>query len=382
MEKNNIIKDEEKYVMQTYGRFDPVIDNGKGCYVYDKHNKKYLDFMSGIACVPVGHANESVTKAITHQAKKLTQVSNLYYTGPQVKLAEKLSKISGLKKIFFCNSGAESNEAAIKLAKKVTGKKEFICCKGAFHGRTHASLSATYKEQYKEPFKPLVQGFKFVEYNNLEAIKGAITDDTAAAIIEPIQGEAGIIVPDNNYLEDVSKLCKKNNILLILDEVQSGNGRTGKYFEYLYHDFKPDIVTTAKGLANGLPIGACISDYEFNKGEHATTFGGNPVVCAASIATIDYIYENGLMDNAIEVGKYLMKKLNGLPKVKKVKGKGLMIGLEIEGDAKIVTTACLKRGLLINNATEDTLRLLPPLTITKKHADEAIKILDEVLKNV
>jgi len=381
MEPNKIIQAEKKCIMQTYGRFNLVIDSGKGAYVFDKQGNKYLDFISGIGCVPVGHSNKETTKAIIEQSKKLIQVSNLYYTETQVKLAKKLVALSGLKKCFFCNSGAEANEAAIKLAKKVTGKKEFIVCKQSFHGRTHASLAATWKKKYKEPFQPLVEGFKFVEYNNSEAIEKTITSKTAAVMLEPIQGEAGIIVPDKGYLKKVNDICKKNKILLILDEVQSGNGRTGKFFAFQHSKIKPDIVTIAKGLANGIPIGACISNHEFEKGQHASTFGGNNLACAAANATIDYITKNEIMQNATKVGDYFIKKLKKLPKVKKVKGKGLMIGLDIKGDAKKVTEACLKKGLLINNATEHTLRFLPPLIINKKQVDQAIKILQEVLEN-
>ncbi len=381
METIEVKKKEKEYVMQTYGRFDLVIDNGKGFYVFDKEGKKYLDFIGGIACVPVGHGNEKVTKAISDQAKKLIQVSNLYYTEPQAELAEKLVKLSGLKKCFFCNSGAEANEAAIKLAKKITGKKEFIVCEHAFHGRTHGSLAATWKDNYKEPFNPLVEGFKFVEYNNVDEIENAIDDKTAAVMIEPIQGEAGIIVPDKDYLQKVAEICKKKKVLLILDEVQSGNGRTGNYFAYLHSGIGPDIVTLAKGLGNGVPIGVCISKHDFDKGNHASTFGGNNLVCAAANATIDYILDNKLMDNAVKVGDYFMSKLKELPHVKKVKGKGLMIGVDIEGDALKVANECLKKGLLMNTATEHTLRFLPPLTISEKEVDLAVNILKEVLSN-
>ncbi len=380
MESEEIKQKESEYIMGTYARFDLVIDSGKDVYVFDKEKNKYLDFISGIACVTVGHANEEVSRAISSQAKKLIQVTNLYYTEHQVKLAEKLSRLSGLKKCFFCNSGAEANEAAIKLAKKITGKKEFIVTEHAFHGRTHASLSATWKEAYKKPFRPLIEGFKFVEYNNIEAIKEAITDDTAAVMLEPIQGEAGIIVPDEDYLNNVSQVCKDNNILFILDEVQTGNGRTGKYFAFQYSSITPDIITTAKGLANGVPVGVCISDYDFGRGDHATTFGGNPLVCSAALATIDYIENHKLMQNSINVGNYLMEQLKKIPGIKKVKGKGLMIGADIDKDAKETVIQCLNKGLLVNNAAERTLRFLPPLTITKEHVDKAIKILTEVLK--
>jgi acetylornithine/N-succinyldiaminopimelate aminotransferase len=382
MEAEEIRKKDAEYIMHTYGRLDLVAERGSGCILYDVGGKKYLDFLGGIACATVGHGNKEVSEAIAKQAQKLIHVSNYYYTEPQVALAEKLSKLSGLKKCFFCNSGAEANEAAIKLAKKITGKKKFVVCVGAFHGRTHAALSATWKQAYKDPFIPLVEGFTFVEYDNPEAVENAIGPDTAAVMLEPIQGEAGVIVPAEGYLQKVSEICKRKKVLLILDEVQAGNGRTGKYFAFQHAGIKPDIITTAKGLANGVPIGACISDYEFEKGNHASTFGGNPLACAAANATIDYVLAHNLMENAIEVGGYLMKKLAVLKKVKEVRGKGLMIGVEIAGDAKKAVDECLKNGLVINNTGDGTLRLLPPLIATKQDADEAVRILGKVLEGI
>jgi len=382
METEKIKKLEEKYVMQTYGRYNLAVDHSKGCYVYDPNGKKYLDFLGGIACAPLGHGNEYVAKAIAMQAKKLVQISNLYYSEQQVVLAEKLVKLSGLGKCFFCNSGTEANEAAIKLAKKVTGKKKFIAFEHAFHGRTTGSLAATWKEKYKTPFEPLTPEVTFVKYNDINALEKAITNDIAAVIIEPIQGEAGIVVPDSGYLKKVEQLCNKNNVLLIVDEVQSGNGRTGKFFAYLHEGIKPDIVTTAKGLANGVPIGVCIAKegIDFDKGNHASTFGGNSLSCAAANATIDYMLKEKLMENATTVGNYFMKKLHELKNIKKVKGKGLMIGVELNEDkAKDIVDKCIEKGLLLNNATENVLRFLPPLIITKKDVDDAIKILKEVL---
>lgn len=385
MKANEIKQMEKKHIMQTYSRFNLIVDHGKGCYIYNKDGKKYLDFLGGIATCSVGHGNKKVAKAIEKQAKKLINITNLYYTEPQVELAEKLSKLSGLKKCFFCNSGTEANEAAIKLAKKITKKKKFIAFKDSFHGRTTASLALTWKEKYKKPFKPLGLDVIFVEYNNIKALEKAITDNIAAVIIEPIQGEAGIILPDKGYLKKVEQLCHKNKILLIIDEIQSGNGKTGKFFAYQNENIKPDIVTIAKGLANGVPIGVCISNLDFDKSEHASTFGGNNLSCAAANATIDYILKNKLMENAVKVGNYFMKKLNGLKNkykiIKKVKGKGLMIGVELkENKAKEITEKCLEKGLIINNATDNILRFLPPLIVTKKEVDRAIGILEEVLK--
>ena len=373
---------EHQYIMHTYNRFDVVITKGKGCYVFDDKGKKYLDFITGIGCVPLGHTNPAVSKAMAKQAASLMQVSNLYYTKPQVELAQKLSKISGLQKCFFCNSGTEANEAAIKLAKKISKKKKFIAFEHSFHGRTTGSLAATSKIKYKEPFMPLAPLVTFVKYNDISSLEQAISKETAAVIIEPIQGEAGIIIPDKGYLKQVEKVCKKHKILLIVDEVQSGNGKTGKFFAYQLENVKPDIVTTAKGLANGFPIGVCIArkGLDFKPGEHASTFGGNSLACAAAIATIDEIMK--LMQNAQKMGNYLMQQLKNIKKpiIKKVKGKGLMIGIELKKDvAKNITLKCLKKGLLVNNVADDILRCLPPLTITKKEADTAVKILKEVL---
>ena len=380
MDASKVKEAEKEHVMQTYGRFDLVIDHGKGAYVYDKDNKRYLDFIGGIACNPIGHGNKQVANAVCQQMKKLGWVSNLYYTEPQVALAQKLSELSGLKKVFFCNSGAEAVEAAIKLAKRTTGKSDFIAAEHAFHGRTHGSLSATWKEKYKTPFKPLLEGFSFVPYNDVAAIEGAITDKTAAVILEPIQGEAGVLMPSEDYLAKVREVCSKKGVLLILDEVQTANGRTGKFFAYQNTSVKPDIVTVAKGLANGIPIGACLSDLDFGRAEHASTFGGNCVACAAALATIDYIEKNNLMENAVNVGNHLSESLSKLPKVKQVRGKGLMIGIDIDADAKQVCDECLKQGLLINNPAERTLRFLPPLNITQAEADKAVRILKKVLR--
>ncbi len=382
MNADEVKEKDSEYIMHAYSRFDLVAEKGSGCVVYDKDGKKYLDMLGGLGCIAIGHCNKEVGKAIAKQAKTLLQISNYYYTEQQVVLAEKLVKISGLKKCFFCNSGAEANETAIKLAKKITGKKEFVVCKGSFHGRTHGALSATWKKAFRKPFFPLVEGFVFVDYGDAKAIENAINSNTAAVMLEPIQGEGGVIVPKEGFLAEVSGICKRKNVLLILDEVQTGNGRTGKFFAYQHEGITPDIITTAKGLANGVPIGACISKYGFGKGNHASTFGGNPLACAAANATIDCIMRKGFMENASEAGAYFLKKLSALEKVKKVRGKGLMIGAEIEADAKKVVEKCLKNGLIANAPNEFTLRFLPPLTVRKKEIDEAIKILEKVLKRL
>ena len=385
MDNKEIIEAEKKYVMQTYSRFDVIIEHGKDCYVFDKDGKRYLDLVGGLATCSVGHGNEKVAEAVCNQSKKLLNITNLYYTEPQIILAKKLAGLSGLSKCFFCNSGAEANEAAIKLARKHTGKTDIIAAKNAFHGRTLAALSATWKEKFRKKFKPLVPGFTFVDYDNIAAVKEAITEKTAAVIVEPIQGESGIIVPSDEYLTGLKKLCEEKNILLILDEIQTGTGRTGKFFSYLHYNVKPDIVTIAKGLANGIPIGVMIAGkgIEFDKGDHASTFGGNNLSCAAANAVIDFISENDLMKNAVETGNYFIKKLNELKikheVIKEVRGKGLMIGVELTAECKDIADKCLETGLLVNCASDKVLRFLPPLIITKGEIDAALSILDEVL---
>ncbi|MBW2980036.1 aspartate aminotransferase family protein [Candidatus Woesearchaeota archaeon] len=378
---------EKKYVVQTYSRAKFVLEKGKGCYVYDKDKKKYLDLVGGIACTPIGHGNKYLASKVAKQAKKLLNVSNLYYTEPQVELAEKLAKLSGLDKCFFCNSGAEANEAAIKLARKYKKKIEIIVMNHGFHGRTFGSLAATWKPKIKEPFKPLVPGFKFVKYNDVKAIEKAISKKTAAVMLEPIQGEAGIIVPDKNYLKDVSKLCKKKNVLLILDEVQTGNGRTGEYFCFKHSKIKPDIVTTAKGVANGIPLGVMIASNKvaagFGKGDHASTFGGNNLASTAANATIDFILKKKLMKKAVKVGIYFINELNQLKNNKKsikdVRGKGLMIAVELDKEVKPIVEKCYKEGFIINACGPNTLRFVPSLTLKKKHVKQVIKVLEEVL---
>ncbi len=382
MDFNTVIKEERSVLMQTYARYPVVLTHAKGVYVYDSNGKKYLDLVGGIACVPVGHCNPAVTRAITIQAKKIVHVSNLYYTEPQIKLAKKLTKISHMKSCFFCNSGTEANEAALKLAKKITKKTDFIVAKNAFHGRTHGSLSATWKKTYKDPFEPLLPGFTFVEYDDVQAIANAITSRTAAVMLEPIQGEAGVLIPKEGYLKNVAELCKKKNILLILDEVQTGNGRTGTFFAYQKEGIIPDIVTTAKGLANGLPIGVCLAKTEgFSKGEHGSTFGGNPLVCAAADAVVTLLLEKKRMKHALDLGNFLKEELTKLPNVKEVRGQGLMIGLDLTVESKPIAQACLAKGLLINAIEPYTLRLLPALTITKEQIRRAVQILSQVLSH-
>jgi len=387
MNSKKIMALEKKYIMQTYSRPGFVIDHGKGCYVFDKNGKKYIDLVGGLATCPLGHGNKEFADVIKKQIEKITNPTNLYYNEEQVILAEKLAKLSGLDKCFFSNSGTEGIETAIKLTRKHTKKTEIISTKHAFHGRTLGSLAATWKKKIKDPFKPLVPGFKHIEYGNANTIEKAINKKTAAVIVEPIQGEAGIILPPKDYLKDLRKICDKHNILLIIDEIQTGCGRTGKFFAYEHNKIKPDIVVLAKGLANGIPIGVTIATENvaksFGKGDHGSTFGGNPVSCKAANFTIDYIILKKLIQNASKQGKYFMDKLNSInsKKIKEVRGKGLMIGIEMKNNnTENIIKNCIERGLLINSASEKVLRFLPPLTLNKKIIDKSVEVLTQVLK--
>jgi len=338
------------------------INKGKNDVVFTSDGKKYFDLVSGVGCCISGHSNPIIASAVYKQSKELVSISNYFSSEKKTELAQVLSDISGLENIFLSNSGTEANECAIKLARKATGKKKIISMVNSFHGRTMGSLSATWKEKYKTPFAPLVPGFEFAEFDNIESLNSKIDLDTAAVILEPIQGEAGVITPKEGYLKEVKELCKKKNCLLIVDEVQSGNGRTGKYFAYEHEKIVPDIVTTAKGLANGFPIGATLSNENiyFEKGDHNSTFGGNSVCCAAALANIEIIKKQ--MPYAQEKAELLTMHFSKEEK----KGKGLMIGLNVLDSAKFYSEA-EKEGLLVNAPNSTTIRLLPPLTIPNSH---------------
>ena len=387
METTRIIELEKKYLMQTYSRPKIVFDHGDSCCLFDKNGKKYIDLAGGLATCLLGHGNKKFAEAVKKQIEKITNPTNLYYTEEQVKLAEKLAKLSGLSKCFFSNSGAESIEAAIKLARKHTKKFHMISTKEGFHGRTLGSLAATGKEKIRKPFSPMLSGFAHVKYGDANAIENAVTRKTAAVIIEPIQGEAGIIMPDKDYLKNIREICDKRGILMVLDEIQTGCGRTGKFFAYEHEKIKPDIVTLAKGLANGIPIGAAIATENvaksFGKGDHGSTFGGNPVACCAANFTIEFVIKNRLMRNAEVQGNYIMEKLNSIKSrhIAEIRGKGLMIGMEMKKNADKIQKECLNKGLLINLTAEKVLRFLPPLTISRRIIDDALCILQGVIEN-
>ncbi|OGF66843.1 MAG: hypothetical protein A2Y62_19225 [Candidatus Fischerbacteria bacterium RBG_13_37_8] len=383
-----IILQESQYIMPTYRRSVVIFEKGRGAYLYDIKGKKYLDCISGIATCPLGHAHPVVTSALTKQAKKLINVTNLFYTQPQVELAKKLVSIAGFDgKVFFSNSGTEAIEAAIKLTRKYAQKKEIIAVENAFHGRTLGALSATHKARFREPFEPLVPGFKHIAYDSPSALVKAITDDTAAFFMEPILGEAGVILPSRGYLKEIREICSQRGILMVVDEIQTGMGRTGTFFAYQHEGIMPDIITLAKGLANGIPIGATIARAEianaFEPGDHGSTFGGNSLATAVANAVVDFIIEKNLAEYAATAGAMLEEKLHSLkkntPLIKEIRAKGLMIAIEVNALAKELVAQCLSKGLVINNTSDNTLRLLPPLIIGKRDIKKCITILSNIL---
>ena len=385
-----VIADGQKYVMNTYGRLPIVIDRGEGCYVWDLDGKRYLDLVAGIAVNSLGHGHPAVVKAIQEQSEKLLHCSNLYWIENQVKLAKLLVEKSGLGKAFFCNSGAEANEAAIKLARKwEKGEKyHIITLKNSFHGRTLGSLAATAQEKYQKPFMPLPEGFSAVPLGDLDALEQAIRPETCAVMLEPIQGESGIHVPTQEYMQGVQAICRKHGILLILDEVQTGLGRTGKSFCFQNFGLEPDIVSLAKAIANGVPMGAIVAKTEvadcFQPGDHASTFGGTPIATTAGFAACSILLDDDFLAGVREMGEYFRVQLRALGEthpgvIKEVRGMGLMIGCELTGSSKAVAAELLKQGVLINSIGEHVLRLVPPLVISKAEIDEFIPQLEVAL---
>ncbi|MDO8428931.1 MAG: acetylornithine/succinylornithine family transaminase [Candidatus Diapherotrites archaeon] len=377
----------EKYLQPTYARSALTLSKGKGTYVWTPEGKQYLDLLAGIGTQILGHNPDWFEKKLVKQFS-LVNSSNLYYSEPQAQLAKLLTTITGLDKCFFSNSGSEGIEVAIKLARKHSGKKEIIACKNAFHGRTMGALSATWNKKYKEFCKPLVQGFKHIPYNDSLALEKAITEKTAAFLVEPIQGEAGVILPSADYLKKVSKICREKNILLILDEVQTGIARTGKLFAFQHEKIKPDIVVAAKGLANGFPIGVTIAKkgIAFDIGNQGSTYGGNAFCTQASFLTLQYILQNKLMEQAVVKGNYFQTKLKTLQKksnlIESVHGKGLMIGITFKDQAKKFKKICEDNGVLVGVCKEKTVRLLPPLTITYSEIDQAISVFGKSLQEI
>jgi len=392
----DLIKDSNRYIANTYTRLPVVLVRGKGTRVWDSDGYGYLDFVSGIGVNGLGHCHPRVVAAIKDQAERLLHVSNLYHIEPQVQLARLLCEGSFADRVFFCNSGAEANEAAIKLARKYAKERyssdryEIITMRNSFHGRTLATVTATAQEKYHQGFEPLVPGFKYIPFNDLKAVERAIDSHTAAIMLEPIQALGGVNLPTDDYLPGLRKLCDESGALLILDEVFTGVGRTGRMFCYEHYGIEPEIMTLAKALAGGLPIGAMLAKEEvatsFGPGSHAATFGGNPFVTAVACEVMKTIAEENLLENAHRMGEHFMSALKELqgkyPFIREVRGKGLLIGVELEFLGKEIDLRCQKKGLLINSLGDRVLRLLPPLNVTREEIDQATGVLNEVFAEI
>ena len=389
----NIIQLTEKHVSGTYGRYPIALIKGKGSKVWDKSGKQYIDFVSGLAVNNLGHCHPSVVAAIKKQAEKLIHVSNLYHIEPQSQLAEKLTSVSFADKIFFCNSGTEAIESAIKLARKYffdqgqSGRTEIITMHNSFHGRTLGSLSATAQNKFHIGFKPLLPGFKYIPFNDLQSARKAITQKTCAILVEPIQGEGGVNIADPSYIRGLKKLCQKNGVLLIFDEVQSGFGRTGKLFAYELYKTKPDIMTLAKSLGGGVAIGAMAASNRVMKsfvpGTHAATFGGNPLACSAALATLKVITGKNFLNKVNATGIYFLKRLKEIarenPIVKEARGTGMFLALELDQPGNDIVVDCMNRGFLINCIQQNILRFLPPLNISRKDINSLVSVLSNSL---
>ena len=386
----------EKYVAHTYARYPLLLVRGKGTRVWDLEGEEYLDFVSGLAVCNLGHCHPKVVKAIQDQAEKLIHVSNFYYIEPQIQLALLLCKHSFADKVFFCNSGAEANEGALKLARKFAKEKaekdryEIITMERSFHGRTLATLTATGQEKFHKGYEPLMPGFKYVPFNDMGAVKNAIDPKTCAVMVEPIQGEGGVNCPSEGYLKALREICDEKKLLLIFDEVQVGMGRTGKLFAYEHDGVEPDMLTLAKSLAGGVPIGALlikkgIAD-SFKPGDHASTFGGNPLASAAGVAALTALLEEGMLENCQKMGDYFLSELEEIKKkfpfVKEVRGKGLILGMELKIDGSSMVKEMLKKKILINCTMGNVLRFLPPLIVTKEEIDRVVKALEEIFTGI
>ncbi|MDY0162555.1 acetylornithine transaminase [Desulfobotulus sp.] len=379
----------------TYARYPLTLVKGEGVRLWDEAGREYTDFVSGIAVCSLGHSHPALTEALSRQAALLVHVSNLFYTEPQVKLAEWLVRKSFADKVFFCNSGAEANEAAIKLARKYGhGHKgpdchHIVAMEKSFHGRTMATLTATGQEKIREGFSPVLEGFSHVPYGDLAALEQAVTENTCAVMLEPVQGEGGIRVPEAGYLEGVRRLCDEKGILLIFDEIQTGIGRTGKLFAYEHSGVAPDIMTLAKALGNGLPIGAMLAKdgvmASFTPGSHASTFGGTPLATAGALAVMETLEKEGLVERCAALGQYFKEKLEGLlchPVAKEVRGLGLLIGIELACDGVPLVKAMMEKGFIINCVQGNTLRFVPPFIIEKEDIDAMIAALDGLLSEI
>lgn len=384
----------QQHICGTYARLPVVFVRGKGCSLWDDSGKEYLDFLAGIAVCNLGHCHPEVSRVLRKQADTLVHVSNLFYTQPQVELAAELTRLSFADKVFFSNSGAEANEAAIKLARKYSndrhepGRFHIITMKNSFHGRTLATLSATGQEKVHKGFEPLVEGFTFVDFNSIPAVEAAITDKTCAVMVEPIQGEGGVRFATPGYLAQLKELCRKHDLLLIFDEVQVGMGRTGSLFAYEQEGVTPDIMTLAKALGNGLPIGAMLATNEasasFVAGSHASTFGGTPLITSVALRVIELISAPSFLQHVREMGSYLTESLQQLkaryPVIREVRGRGLMVGMELAVPGQKLVGRCLEKGVIINCTHDTVLRFVPPLIVQRREVDHLIRVLDTVLQ--
>ncbi|HZX21676.1 MAG TPA: aspartate aminotransferase family protein [Clostridia bacterium] len=388
---SNIVENGNKYSMNTYNRGTMVIEEAKGCYVKDAEGKQYLDMIAGISVCNLGHSHPVVVEAIQQQAEKLIHVSNLYWIPQQIELAELLVENSFADKAFFCNSGGEANEAAIKLARKYSykkygdGRNEIIAMTSSFHGRTLATLSVTSNKKYQEGFGPMPKGFKFANFNDIDSVKAAITEKTCAVIVEPVQGEGGVNVAKEEFLKQLKDICVEKDILLIFDEIQCGMARTGKLFAYEHFDVEPDIMSLAKALGNGFPIGAVLAIEKvaaaFSPGDHGTTFGGNPLACSADLATLRYMLQEKIWETVECKGDYFERQLEKLVEkyswVKRTKGKGLMLGLELEIEGAPFVQRMAEEGILINCTAGKVLRFLPPFIMEEKDIQRTVETLDK-----
>jgi acetylornithine/N-succinyldiaminopimelate aminotransferase len=383
----------DRYIMSTYKRHPLVLTRGLGVHVWDSDGRCYIDLVGGIAVCALGHAHPKVVTAIKEQVENLSHVSNLYHIVPQILLARLLVENSPFDKAFFCNSGAEANEAAIKLARKYAseqmgGRYELITMQDSFHGRTLATVTATAQERFHVGFEPLPEGFRYVPYNDLPALEAAVTEKTCGVLVEPIQGESGVVIPDPGYLPGIRRICDEKGLLMIADEIQTGIGRTGTLFACERTEVVPDMITLAKALGNGFPIGALLAKEKiaaaFVPGSHGSTFGGNPLACAAALATLETILEEGILDNCRKVGEYFLSRLGGLkekhPRIREVRGQGLILAIELTVPGAEFVDKCMEKGLLINCTNGNVLRFVPPLILTRQDVERAVGILDGVLE--
>ncbi len=386
----------DKVVMNTYGRQPLVLVKGEGCRVWDDQGREYLDLVAGLAVCNLGHAHPQVARAAAAQLAQLVHVSNLYYSTPMVELAELLVRLSFADRVFFANSGAEVNEGAIKLVRRYSrerfgpGRHRIICTENSFHGRTLGALSATGQSKFWQGFEPLLEGFLFVPFNDLKALAAAVDDSVCAVLLEPIQGEGGVCLPDADYLMGVRRLCAENHLLLVLDEIQTGLGRTGRLFAHEHFGIQPDVMTLAKALAGGLPMGALLATAEvagaFVPGTHASTFGGGPVIAAAATTAVTLLSDEKLLAAVRAKGDYLQKALlklqAGFPVIRQVRGLGLMWGLELAREGTPLVAACRERGVLVNCTQGNVIRLLPPLIVSTEELNRGLQVLEEALASL